>query len=114
MCASTPSMGSHMAGTRTMRRHHLARLQSRYGSSSSRHSKTYLTRSWSACPSMVPPSMTTTSMVSQNVPHETLLCRYVLLDCPLQSARPVAPTCGDVQPGAEGCASVYCNTALDL
>jgi uncharacterized protein len=51
-------------------------------------------------------------MVSRNVLHETLLCRHVLLDCPLQSAGPVAPTRGDVQPGAEGCASISVDEVL--
>ena len=98
--------GEPHSGDGATRCHRLTRPRSQYGSSSSRPSRMCLTRNWSACPSMVPPSMTTISMVSRNVLHEMLLCRHVLLDCPLQSAGPVAPTRGDVQPGAEGCASI--------
>src|SRR5262245_41424812 len=46
-----------------------------------------------ACLWMAPNSMTTTSMAPPNTPHEALLCRYVLLDCPVLRQGPVEWAC---------------------
>src|SRR5713101_8598220 len=87
------------SSTRLPRRPPRARKALPYhsGSGFKTRSAPFRKRSLPPSPPTGPVSTIIISTVSRSARHETLLCRYVLLDCPLQSERRLARTRAGLQ-----------------